>query len=69
MWSTAYASIKIGLQYDEPFHFSGLRFVIAGLIIMPFTVKPSVYLRMIMDYWKVVALVTLLQTLITYSLF
>ncbi|HAM10681.1 MAG TPA: hypothetical protein DDY34_12550 [Bacteroidales bacterium] len=69
LWSTAYASIKIGLQYDEPFHFSGLRFIISGLLILPFTVKPSVYIKMIKEYWKVVALVTLLQTLINYSLF
>lgn len=69
LWSTAYASIKIGLQYDEPFHFSGLRFIISGLLILPFTVKPSVYFRMIKEYWKVVALVTLLQTIINYSLF
>jgi drug/metabolite transporter (DMT)-like permease len=69
LWSTAYASIKIGLQYDEPFHFSGLRFIISGLLILPFTVRPVVYFKMIREYWKVVALVTLLQTLINYSLF
>ena len=69
MWSTAYASIKIGLQYDTPFHFAGLRFIISGLMILPFTVKPAVYLRMIRENWKVVALVTLLMTLINYSLF
>lgn len=69
LWSTAYVSIKIGLQYDKPFHFSGLRFIISGLLILPFTVKPSVYFRMLKEYWKVIALVTLLQTLINYSLF
>jgi len=69
LWSTAYASIKIGLQYDTPFHFAGLRFIISGLMILPFTVKPAVYLKMIREHWKVVALVTLLMTLINYSLF
>jgi len=69
LWSTAYASIKIGLQYDTPLHFAGIRFIISGLIILPFTVKPDLYLQMIRQYWKVVAWVTLLQTLINYSLF
>ena len=69
LWSTAYASIKIGLQYDKPFHFSGIRFIISGLLILPFTVRPSLYIRMIRDYWKVVISVTILQTLINYSLF
>jgi drug/metabolite transporter (DMT)-like permease len=69
LWSTAYAGIKLGLQYDTPFHFAGVRFIISGLMILPFTVKPTVYIRMIREHWKVVAWVTLLQTLINYSLF
>ena len=69
LWSTAYAGIKIGLQYDSPFHFAGLRFIISGLLILPFTVKPSVYIKMVKEYWKVVLAVTFLQTLLNYSLF
>jgi drug/metabolite transporter (DMT)-like permease len=34
LWSTAYAGIKIGLQYDTPFHFAGVRFIISGMIII-----------------------------------
>lgn len=69
LWSTAYASIKIGLQFDTPFHFAGVRFIIAGILILPFTVKPAVYVRMIREHWKLVAWVTFLQTLVNYSLF
>jgi len=69
LWSTAYAAIKLGLQYDTPFHFSGLRFIIAGLLILPFTVRPVAYLKMIRQFWKVVAFVTILQTIINYALF
>ena len=69
LWATAYAGIKIGLQYDTPFHFAGVRFIISGLIILPFTVKPVVYIRMIREQWKVVAFVTILQIVVNYSLF
>jgi drug/metabolite transporter (DMT)-like permease len=69
LWSTAYAGIKIGLQYDTPFHFAGARFIIAGLMILPFTIRPMAYFRMIRDHWKVVAWVTFLQILFNYSLF
>lgn len=69
LWSTAYAGIKLGLQYDTPLHFAGIRFIISGLMILPFTVKPLAYIKMIRDNWKVVALVMGLQTLINYSLF
>jgi len=69
LWSTAYAGIKLGLQYDTPLHFAGVRFIISGLMILPFTVKPSLYIKMIREHWKVVASVMVLQTLINYSLF
>ena len=38
-------------------------------MILPFTVRPAIYLKMIREYWKVVALITILQTVINYSLF
>jgi drug/metabolite transporter (DMT)-like permease len=69
LWSTAYAGIKLGLQYDTPLHFAGIRFIISGLMILPFTVRPSEYVKMIRENWKVVGLVLSLQTLINYSLF
>lgn len=69
LWSTAYAGIKLGLQYDTPLHFAGVRFIISGLMLLPFTVKPSTYLRMIRENYKVVLSVMILQTLMNYSLF
>ena len=69
LWSTAYAGIKIGLQYDTPLHFAGIRFIISGLMILPFTVKPALYIRMLKDNRKLVAWVTILQTLVNYTLF
>ncbi len=69
LWSTAYATIKLGLQYDTPFHFAGVRFIISGIMVLPFTVKPVVYIGMIREHWKVIAWVTILQTLINYGLF
>jgi drug/metabolite transporter (DMT)-like permease len=69
LWSTAYAGIKLGLQYDTPLHFAGIRFIISGLMILPFTVKPSAYIKMISDNRKVVLSVMVLQTLVNYSLF
>ncbi len=69
LWSTAYAGIKIGLQYDTPFRFAGARFIIAGLMILPFTIRPKAYFKMIRDHWKVVSWVTFLQILFNYSLF
>lgn len=69
LWSTAYAGIKLGLQYDTPLHFAGIRFIISALMILPFTVRPSAYVKIIKDNRKVVLSVMVLQTLINYSLF
>lgn len=69
LWSTAYAGIKIGLQYDTPFHFAGIRFIISGIMILPFTVKPVIYLKIIREHWKIVLWVMVLQTLCNYILF
>ncbi len=69
LWSTAYAGIKVGLQYDTPLHFAGIRFMISGLMILPFTVRPSVYIKTLKDNIKVFAWVMILQTLVNYSLF
>jgi drug/metabolite transporter (DMT)-like permease len=69
LWSTAYATIKIGLKYDEPFHFAGIRFIVAGILILPFTIKPSAYIKEVAEHWKVVAWVTLLQVIVNYTFF
>jgi drug/metabolite transporter (DMT)-like permease len=69
LWSTAYSTIKIGLQYDSPLHFAGLRFLISGLLILPFTVRFSVYFALLKEHWKLVFWVTLLQTIMNYILF
>lgn len=69
LWSTVYASIKIGLQYDTPLHFAGIRFIISGLIILPFTVRPPVFISMVRDYWKIILAVMLLQAIGNYVLF
>jgi drug/metabolite transporter (DMT)-like permease len=69
LWSTAYAGIKLGLQYDTPFHFSGIRFMLSGLMILPFTEKPAIFIRMFLENWRVITWVTVLQFLVNYSLF
>ncbi|MBA4323166.1 MAG: hypothetical protein C0408_10155, partial [Odoribacter sp.] len=69
LWASVYPAIKIGLEYVQPFHFAGARFIISGLMILPFTVKPVLYFRILKEHWKVVVWVTSLQTLLNYSLF
>jgi drug/metabolite transporter (DMT)-like permease len=69
LWSTAYAAIKLGLEFDKPFHFAGMRFIIAGLMILPFTVPPRKYLKEVAENWKTIVLVTSLQMVVNYAFF
>jgi drug/metabolite transporter (DMT)-like permease len=69
LWSTVYAGVKIGLQYDSPLHFAGLRFIISGIMILPFTVRPAAFVSMVSQHGKLILWVLLLQILTNYILF
>ena len=69
LWSTAAAGIKLGLRYDTPFHFAGVRFIISGVMILPFTVKPAAYIKIIIENWKIVVWVIFFSILINYIFF
>ncbi len=69
LWSTAFAGIKIGFRYmPNPLTFAGLRFTLAGLILVPFTFRKGT-LKNIFLYRKVIAYVVFLNTTIGYALY
>ena len=37
LWSTSFASLKIGLEHAEPFFLAGIRCFLAGIILIPFS--------------------------------
>lgn len=69
LWSSAFAAIKIGLQYTTPLHFAGIRFLLAGLLVLPFCGSPEKYICQIKDNYRTVLLVAVLQTTLLYTLF
>lgn len=69
LWSSAFAGIKIGLQYTPPLQFAGIRFMLAGLLIVPFCGDLSLYLRYVADHRRIVLLVSFFQTALLYALF
>lgn len=69
LWSTAFAGVKIGLRHADPFSFAGLRFMLSGLILLPFWWKRRVPLRMIRDHFKIILAVSFFQTFLLYGLF
>jgi len=69
LWASAFVGIKIGLKYTTPLNFAGLRFMIAGLIVLPFAGSLKFYFSSIKKNLKIVLLIAFLQTFFQYSLF
>lgn len=69
LWATAFPALKIGLKYTTPIAFAGLRFIISGLMILPFSGKPSGYIQTIRNNWRLMAILTLIQGFIHYIFF
>lgn len=69
LWSTAFAGIKIGLNYMSPLQFAGLRFFISGVMLLPFVGGLKVYWTSIRENGAFVLKIAFLQTFLMYSLF
>jgi drug/metabolite transporter (DMT)-like permease len=69
LWSTAFAVVKIGLRYCSPMLFAGIRFILAGLILLPLVGGLKNYFKSLRYNIKSILLVSLFQTLLLYSLF
>ncbi len=69
LWSTAFVGVKIGLRYSDPFSFAGIRFMLAGLLLVPFWWKKRPRLKVVQENLKVIILVSFFQTFVMYGLF
>ena len=69
LWSTAFAMVKIGLEYSTPFHFGGLRFIIAGLMLFIFIGKPRMIFTELKSNWKFILILSVAQFSGQYAFF
>jgi len=69
LWSTAFVGVKIGLRYSEPFSFAGIRFMLAGLLLVPFWWHRRQGFAEIWANRRVIVLVGFFQTFFMYGLF
>lgn len=69
LWGSAFAGAKIGFEYVPPIFLSGLRFMLAGLLLVPVIIIKKIEFRSAFRYWKFMLLFAFLQTFLQYGLF
>ena len=69
LWSTAFVGVKIGLQYFKPLSLAGIRFILAGLLLIPFCGSISNYFKVIRSNLKAVLIIAFVQTFLLYTFF
>ncbi len=69
LWSTAFANVKIGLQYNSPIQFAGIRFIISGLMLFIYFGKPKILFNEFKAYWKFILLLSVTQFSAQYAFF
>lgn len=69
LWSTAFVGVKIGLEYQSPFQFAGIRFFISGVLIFIYFGKPRKFLLELKKNWKFIVQLGLIQIFAQYALF
>ncbi len=69
LWSTAFAVVKIGLQYQSPLQFAGLRFMIAGFLVFVLFGKWGLFFFEVKKHIRFVILIALMQVVLQYSFF
>lgn len=69
LWGSAFAGAKIGFQYAPPIFLSGMRFTLAGLLLVPVILVKRIDIRGALKHWKFMLLFAFVQTFLQYGLF
>ncbi len=69
LWSTAFVGVKVGLQYAGPFAFAGHRFMLSGLLLLPFWWPRRPSCSAAFGHAGMILRIALFQTFMLYGLF
>jgi len=69
LWSSAFVGVKIGLNYHSPLQFAGIRFMLAGLMLVPVIHNFKKFRKEVLENFGFVLLVAFLQVVLQYSFF
>ena len=69
LWGSAFAGAKIGFEYASPIYLSGMRFTLAGLLLLPVLIIKKIDIKGSLKHWKFMFLFAVTQTFLQYGLF
>lgn len=69
LWGSAFAGAKIGFEYTTPIHLSGMRFILAGLLLYPLLRYQKVDFKANLKEWRYMLAFGFIQTFLQYGLF
>lgn len=69
LWGSAFAGAKIGFVYAGPITLSGIRFTLAGLLLLPVLLAIRVDIKGALRHWRFMLGFGLMQTYLQYGLF
>ncbi len=70
MWGSAFVGAKIGFEYMPPMMLSGVRFTLAGIMLMPMIYFMKInFCEQIARHWKFLTLFAFMQSFMQYGLF
>ena len=69
LWGSAFAGAKIGFHYVDPIFLSGIRFMLAGLLLFPLIIISKTDVRANLKHWRFMLLFAFVQTFLQYGLF
>lgn len=69
LWSSAFVGVKVGLKYHTPLQFAGVRFFIAGLLLLPVVRDFETFASEVKKNFMFVCLIAFLQVVLQYTFF
>lgn len=69
LWGSAFAGAKIAFAYTSPLHLSGMRFMLAGILLIPLLLYQKIDWKANLKEWRYMLLFGILQTFLQYGLF
>ena len=69
LWSTAFVGVKFTLDYMSPLNLAGLRFILAGILLLPLSGGVSSLYAVIKKHPATLLLTSLFNTVLLYSIF